>query len=154
MNGIIISNPDPSLFLSAGCIASARVQPRPRLTWHAQHVYYDTVPISTVQVQKHKFRASIHKGEMAWWKIWESNRADGEPKTFNIVLGYFFLINYCVGTGFLGVPYAFFYSGYLAAIPTLLFTAFSGYMTSRWLIEVISRAQVMTYYGSIIILIQ
>ena len=99
---------------------------------------------------KHKSRASIHKEieEMAWWKIWESNRADGEPKTFNIVLGYFFLINYCVGTGFLGVPYAFFYSGYLAAIPTLIFTAFSGYITSRWLIEVMSRAQVMTYYGN------
>lgn len=80
---------------------------------------------------------------MAWWKVWESNRADGEPKTFNIVLGYFFLINYCVGTGFLGVPYAFFYSGYVAAIPTLIFTALSGYVTSRWLIEVISRAQVI-----------
>ena len=79
---------------------------------------------------------------MAWWKIWESNRADGEPKTFNIVLGYFFLINFCIGTGFLGVPYAFFYSGYLAAIPTLIFTAFSSYITSRWLIEVVSRAQV------------
>ena len=90
---------------------------------------------------------------MAWWKVWESNRADGEPKTFNIVLGYFFLINYCIGTGFLGVPYSFFYSGYLAAIPTLIFTAFSGYMTSRWLIEVLSRAQVIHYSIGIYILL-
>ena len=151
MNGIIISNPDPSLFLGAGCQRAC--SPAPASLGVRNTCISGTVPISTHGFQakkkkQNKSRASIHKGEMAWWKIWESNRADGEPKTFNIVLGYFFLINYCVGTGFLGVPYAFFYSGYLAAIPTLIFTAFSGYMTSRWLIEVISRAQVMTYYGN------
>ena len=80
---------------------------------------------------------------MAWWKVWESNRSDGEPKTVNIFLGYFFLVNYCIGTGFLGVPYSFFYSGYLAAIPTLIITAFSAWVTARWLIEIMSRAQVL-----------
>ena len=79
---------------------------------------------------------------MAWWKVWESNRADGEPKTVNIFLGYFFLVNYCIGTGFLGVPYSFFYSGYLASIPTLIITAFSAWVTARWLIEIMARAQV------------
>lgn len=80
---------------------------------------------------------------MTWWKVWESNRSDGEPKTVNIFLGYFFLVNYCIGTGFLGVPYSFFYSGYLAAIPTLIITAFSAWVTARWLIEIMSRAQVL-----------
>ena len=79
---------------------------------------------------------------MAWWKVWESTRADGRPKTINILMGYFILMNYCIGTGFLGIPYAFFYSGYLASIPTLIFAAFSAYVTSRWLFEVIARAQV------------
>lgn len=58
-------------------------------------------------------------------------------------LGYFFLVNYCIGTGFLSVPYSFFYSGYLAAIPTLMFTAFSAWVTARWLIEIMARAQVL-----------
>lgn len=79
---------------------------------------------------------------MAWWWPWGGNRDDGQPKTLNIVLGYFFLVNYCIGTGFLGVPYSFFYSGYLAAIPTLAFTAFSAWVTATWLIEIMARAQV------------
>lgn len=84
----------------------------------------------------------IKLARMAWWKVWESTGTDGQPKTINIVTGYFILMNYCIGTGFLGIPYAFFYSGYLVSIPTLIFAAFSAYVTSRWLFEVIARAQV------------
>lgn len=79
---------------------------------------------------------------MAWWKVWDSNRGDGQPKTVNVVWGYFFLVNYCIGTGFLGVPYSFFYSGYLASIPTLAVTSFFAWVTARWLIEIMGRAQV------------
>ena len=57
-------------------------------------------------------------------------------------MGYFFLVNYCIGTGFLGIPYSFFYSGYLAAIPTLLAMALSAWVTAKWLLEVMARAQV------------
>ena len=63
-------------------------------------------------------------------------------KTVNIFLGYFFMVNFCLGTGFLGVPYSFFYSGYLAAVPTLAVTAFVTWLTSTWLLEVMARAQV------------
>ena len=80
---------------------------------------------------------------MAWWKFWERNKGNsGQPKTVGVVLGYFFLVNYCIGTGFLGIPYSFFYGGYLASIPTLAFTAFSAWVTARWLIEIMARAQV------------
>ncbi len=64
------------------------------------------------------------------------------PKTVHIFLGYFFIVNYCLGTGFLGIPYLFFYSGYLAAIPTLTLIAFLTWLTSQWLLEVMARAQV------------
>ena len=60
----------------------------------------------------------------------------------NIVQGYFFLVNLCIGTGFLGIPYSFFYSGYLAAVPTLILTAFCIWVTARWLLEIMARAQV------------
>lgn len=79
---------------------------------------------------------------MAWWKVWDSNGGDGQPKTVNIVQGYFFLVNLCIGTGFLGIPFSFFYSGYLVAIPTLLLIAFSAWVTTRWLLETMARAQV------------
>ena len=60
----------------------------------------------------------------------------------NIFLGFFFLVNFCVGTGFLGIPYSSFYAGYLAAIPTFLLIAFSAWNAGRWEIEVMARAQV------------
>ena len=67
------------------------------------------------------------------------------PKTVNIFLGYFFMVNFCLGTGFLGVPYSFFYSGYLAAVPTLALAAFVTWLSSTWLLEVMARAQVITF---------
>ena len=68
--------------------------------------------------------------------------ANRPHKTVNIFLGYFFMVNFCLGTGFLGVPYSFFYSGYLAAIPTITVAAFVTWLTSTWLLEVMARAQV------------
>ena len=62
----------------------------------------------------------------------------------NIFLGFFFLVNFCVGTGFLGIPYSFFYAGYLAAIPTFLLISFAAWNAGRWEIEIMARAQVRT----------
>ena len=64
------------------------------------------------------------------------------PKTVNIVMGYFFMVNLCLGVGFLGIPYSFFYSGYLAAIPSLVLIGFVSWLNSVWLLEVMARAQV------------
>ena len=85
------------------------------------------------------------------WKFWkrecnEESECESHPKTVHIFLGYFFILNYCLGTGFLGVPYSFFYSGYLAAIPTLTLAAFLTWLTSVWLLEVMARAQVSFKY--------
>ena len=76
-------------------------------------------------------------------KMWCcSKKNDRTPRTVHILLGYFFVLNYALATGFLGVPYTFFYSGFLAAIPTLLLAAFVTWLTSVWLLEVMARAQV------------
>ena len=66
----------------------------------------------------------------------------GEQKTIGPFLGYIMMINMCLGTGFLSIPFAFFYAGYLAAIPTLLFVAFLSWLNCSWLLEVMARAQV------------
>ena len=64
------------------------------------------------------------------------------PKSVNIFLGFFFMVNFCLGTGFLGVPFSFFYAGYLASIPTLLLVAFVSWNNAEWEIETMARAQV------------
>ena len=74
-----------------------------------------------------------------------SGKAGGSkkgPKTISIFLGFFFVVNYCLGVGFLGIPYAFFYSGYMAAIPALLFIAVVSWVNANYLLEVMARAQV------------
>ena len=78
------------------------------------------------------------------WPCGGSGDAEGPKphKTVNIFLGYFFMVNFCLGTGFLGVPYSFFYAGYFAAAPTLALAAFVAWLTSTWLLEVMARAQV------------
>ena len=77
---------------------------------------------------------------------WAKEEANGSKKrgekTINIFFGFFFMVNFCLGTGFLGIPYSFFYSGYLAAIPTLLFISCMAWINANYLIEVMARAQV------------
>ena len=75
--------------------------------------------------------------------------SDGEagPKSVNILLGCFFLINYNLGSSYLTYPYSFYYAGYLAAIPTLLLVTFMSTVAATWEVEVMARAQVgMVYY--------
>ncbi len=62
----------------------------------------------------------------------------------HIIYGFFFVLNYCMGSGFLSVPFAFAYSGYLAAIPTVILAAFVTWMGSVYTLEVMARAQVFT----------
>lgn len=80
------------------------------------------------------------------WKKGRVRENKNEPKTVNIFLGFFFTVNFCVGTGFLGIPYSFFYSGYLAAIPTLLFISVINWIFANYLLEVMARAQVANVY--------
>ena len=65
-----------------------------------------------------------------------------EMKTVSLFTGYFFLINYVVGTGFLGLPFAFYFGGVLAGIFTLMAVSFLSYNTANWTLEAMARAQV------------
>ena len=81
---------------------------------------------------------------LKWQPRWPFSRERKKkgPKTVNIFLGFFFMVNYCLGTGFLGVPFSFFYAGYLASIPTLLLIAFVSWNNAEWEVETMARAQV------------
>lgn len=70
---------------------------------------------------------------------------ENPQKSINFVCGFFLLVNFIVGTGFLGIPYALYHAGLLAGILTLMVTVFSGWNSSAWVLEVMARAQVMNY---------
>ena len=69
------------------------------------------------------------------------------PKTVNIFLGFFFMLNLVVGTGFLGIPYAFYSAGLLAGAVTLIIVAFVSWNCAIWTLEVMARAQVSIAIG-------
>ena len=75
------------------------------------------------------------------WPWFKRQKTQG-PRSVNIFFGFFFVVNFCLGTGFLSIPYSFFYAGYLASIPTLLLIAFVSWNTATWTVEVMARAQV------------
>lgn len=65
-----------------------------------------------------------------------------EPKSVGLVSGFFFNINFIVGTGFLSVPYAFYRAGILTSSLTLLALSIISWNTANWIIETMARAQV------------
>ena len=73
---------------------------------------------------------------------YESDGEDVRPKTVNIVVGFFWLVNMQVGTGFLGIPFSFGHGGLIAGAATLVVIAFVSWITGIWILEVIARAQV------------
>ena len=72
-----------------------------------------------------------------------------EPKSVDLVSGFFFNINFIVGTGFLGVPYGFYRAGTLTASVTLLALSFISWNSANWVVETMARSQVtiFTYVG-------
>lgn len=72
----------------------------------------------------------------------KKERKMAEMKTVSLFTGYFFFINYVVGTGFLGLPFAFYFGGILAGIFTLMAVSFISYNTANWTLETMARAQV------------
>ena len=66
------------------------------------------------------------------------------PKTVNIFLGFFFMVNFVLGTGFLSIPYAFYHTGIVAGAITLVVISFISWNCAIWELEVMARAQVNT----------
>ena len=70
---------------------------------------------------------------------------EDHPKTVHIITGFFFLVNYEIGTGFLGMPFAFYHAGILVSAITLLVAGFASWVSAVWVLEVMARAQVYIY---------
>ena len=68
-----------------------------------------------------------------------------QVRTVNIVYGFFFVINFILGTGFLGIPFSFYHAGLIAGVVTLGIISFVAWNTASWEVEVMARAQVNAY---------
>ena len=77
----------------------------------------------------------------------QENGDEVSPKTVNIVVGFFFIVNCQVGMGFLGIPFSFFHGGLLAGALTLLVTSFVSWIAAIWVLEAMGRAQVYIATG-------
>ena len=71
-----------------------------------------------------------------------ADASHGDTKTINIFLGFFFMINYVIGAGFLGIPYAFYHTGLIVGMVSLAVISFVSWCSSTWVVETMSRAQV------------
>ena len=65
-----------------------------------------------------------------------------DEKTVNIFVGFFFMVNFVLGTGFLGIPFGFFHGGLIAGVFTLGVISIMTWLTSLWELEAMARAQV------------
>ena len=65
------------------------------------------------------------------------------PHQFNAVIGYFYNLNYIMGTGFLGIPFTFYHAGILPSIASLTILSVCGCITALWMLEILARAQVL-----------
>ena len=73
-----------------------------------------------------------------------------EIKTVSLVTGYFFFVNFIVGTGFLGMPFAFYFGGIVAGVLTLMVVSFISYNAANWTVEAMARTQVCEAKGGVI----
>ena len=85
---------------------------------------------------------------MAPWSS-QPRTAEGRsdrPKSVNIFVGFFLVLNTCIAFGFLGIPYGFFYSGFVASILTLLVIALATWSSATWEVETMARAEAVVAF--------
>ena len=79
--------------------------------------------------------------------LWSSQKTEQDhPKSINIFPGFFLSLNTCIGIGFLGIPYGFFYSGFVTAILTLLVIALATWSSATWEVETMARAEAVVAF--------
>ena len=77
------------------------------------------------------------------WLMRLCRRQDrNQIRSVGILSGFFFMINFVVGTGFLSVPYAFYHAGVVSGAITLIILSFISWNTANWVVETMARAQV------------
>ena len=61
----------------------------------------------------------------------------------NIIFGYFYNLNYALGTGFLSLPFTFYYAGIIPSFLALTVLSVCSYIASVWILETMARANAL-----------
>lgn len=62
--------------------------------------------------------------------------------SYSTFTAFFFLVNYILGTGFLGIPYVMYHSGIISCTLTLVVITFFNCLGALWILESMARAHV------------
>lgn len=79
---------------------------------------------------------------VAWIREQTLAAEKGSPRTVNIYLGFFLMVNLVLGTGFLSIPYGFFTTGIIGSVFTLMCISFISWVCAIWVLETMARSQV------------
>ena len=82
------------------------------------------------------------KSKLFYWCGGGGEDKNNSVRTVNIFLAFFFLENYVLGTGFLGIPFAIFHSGLLYGAVTMIVITFVSWNCAVYTVESMARAQV------------
>lgn len=63
-------------------------------------------------------------------------------RTYSPFVGFCFIVNYIVGSGFLAVPYVLWHTGIIVGVCTLVVISFFIAIPAFWTLEIMARAQV------------
>ena len=76
--------------------------------------------------------------------ICKSQSMKPKPKPqYNVLIGYFYNLNFILGTGFLGIPFTFYNAGIVSSLLTLTLLSVSGCITALWMLEILGRTRVL-----------
>lgn len=84
----------------------------------------------------------------SWWNRCTQWLKKHQSNSYSPFTGYFYFINFIIGTGFLSLPHVFYNAGIIAATLTLFFISMISCCTAIWIVESQSRAQALETYRS------
>ena len=71
------------------------------------------------------------------------NMYEASSAQFNVIIGYFFNLNFILGVGFLSIPFTFYYAGIMLGLLTVTLLAISSCITTLWILEVMARTNAL-----------
>ena len=65
---------------------------------------------------------------------------------YNAIVCYFYLLNYCLSSGFLTLPFVYYYAGTFPSIFLITFLGITGCITALWVLEIMGRCRVLNQF--------
>ena len=80
-------------------------------------------------------------------KFAKKQPSPNKPHQFNVIIGYFYILNYFLGSGFLSISFVFYNVGMIPSLITLSILCIVGCITALWLLEIMGRSRVLNEHN-------